>query len=132
MRLLIFASAVPPAFALSLLYFPGGLGMQLFWLVYVPLGVTPLVLRTVLNYALEICEPEEHPRYLSTVSLGLAAPFMLSPLVGWLIDAIDFEPVFFATVVLVCLSGWLTFRLDEPRYPIRHIRPEAIARSTEG
>ncbi|HID75528.1 MAG TPA: MFS transporter, partial [Planctomycetaceae bacterium] len=132
MRLLIFASAIPPAFATALPYLPGGAGKHLFWLVYVPLGVTPLVLRTVSNYALEICPPERHPRYLSTVSLGLAVPFLFSPLVGWLVDAVDFEVVFLSAVVLVCLSGWLTFRLDEPRYRLEEVRGESIARGTEG
>ena len=116
LRLLIFGSATAPAFAISLVYLPGGLGARLFWLVFIPLGISPLILRTLLNYALEICQPEEHPRYLSTVSLGLAAPFLLSPAVGWLVDAAGFEVVFMVTVALTVLSGWMTFGLDEPRH----------------
>jgi MFS family permease len=131
MRLLLFASAVPPAFVVSLPYLPEGLGARLFWLVYIPLGVTPLVLRTVQNYALEICEPDDHPRYLSTVSLGLAVPFLLSPLVGWLVDVAGFKAVFFATVGLICLSGLLTFRLEEPRYRFQDVQPQAFPRTPE-
>ena len=115
LRLLIFGSAVAPAFAVSLSYLPRGLGDRLFWTVYVALGVTPLVLRTLLNYALEICKPEDHPRYLSIVSLGLAVPFLFSPLVGLLVDATGFEPVFLGTVCLIVASGLTTFWLDEPR-----------------
>jgi hypothetical protein len=131
MRWLVFASAIPPAFATALSHLNDGSGAGLFWLVYVPLGVTPLVVRIVVNYTLEICEPEEHPRYLSTVSLGLAVPFLFSPLVGWLVDVMSFDLVFLVTACLVCLAGWLTFCLDEPRHPIRDVRPEAIARSGE-
>ena len=116
MRTLILASAVAPAFAVSLPHLDGGLGAKLFWIVFVLLGITPLVLRTILNYALEICEPQEHPRYLSTVSLGMAVPFLLSPLVGWMVDVLGFELVFSGTVCLVVLGGLLTFRLDEPRH----------------
>ena len=116
LRVLLFGSALAPAFAISLCYLPDGLGANVFWLVFIPLGVTPLVLRTLLNYALEICEPEAHPRYLSTVNLCLAVPFLLSPAVGWLVDATSFELVFLTTVCLVMLSGVLTFRLEEPRH----------------
>jgi hypothetical protein len=116
LRLLVFGSAIAPAFAISLVYLPGGLGAKLFWLVFIPLGISPLVLRTLLNYALEICQPEEHPRYLSTVSLGLSLPFLLSPAVGWLVDAAGFEVVFMTTVVLITLSGLMTFGLEEPRH----------------
>ncbi len=116
LRLLVFGSAIAPAFAISLVYLPGELGARLFWMVFIPLGISPLVLRTLLNYALEICQPEEHPRYLSTVSLGLAAPFLLSPAVGWLVDVAGFEVVFMATVGLIVLSGLMTFGLEEPRH----------------
>ena len=123
LRLLIFGSAIAPAFAVSLVYLPGELGAKLFWLVFIPLGISPLVLRTLLNYALEICQPEEHPRYLSTVSLGLALPFLLSPAVGWLVDAAGFEIVFITTVAFILLSGLMTFGLDEPRH---RIEPDEI------
>ncbi len=115
LRLLIFGSAVAPAFAIALTRLPNGWGASLFWLVYVPLGITPLVPRTLLNYALEICEPAAHARYQSIVTLGIALPFLLSPLAGWLIDVVGFESVFVFMVVLVLVSGCLTFRLDEPR-----------------
>jgi uncharacterized membrane protein len=115
LRLLIFGSAAAPAFAVSLIRLPNHLGEDLFWLVFVALGIMPLVHRTLLNYALEICTPDAHARYQSVVTLGVVLPFLLSPAVGWLIDAIGFQPVFTATIVLILLSGLMTFRLDEPR-----------------
>jgi len=115
LRLLIFGSAVAPAFAIGLTRLPNGWGAGLFWLVYVPLGITPLVPRTLLNYALEICEPAAHARYQSIITMGVAIPFLLSPLAGWLIDVVGFESVFVFMILLVLLSGCLTFRLNEPR-----------------
>ena len=77
--------------------------------------ITPLVLRALLNYALEICEPAAHARYQSIVTLGAVVPFLLSPVVGWMVDVVGFEWVFLGAILLVLLSGWLTFGLDEPR-----------------
>lgn len=119
LRMLIFASAVAPLYAVSLPHFGQLWGARLFWMVFIALGVTPLVLRVLVNYTLEICEPEQHPRYLSTVNLCIAVPFLFSPLVGWVVDLIGFEPVFLFTAGLIILSGWLTYALDEPRH-----RPE--------
>ena len=116
LRLLIFGSAFAPAFAVLLTRLPNGMGDDLFWLVYVGLGVTPLVHRTLLNYALEICTPDAHARYQSIVTLGVVTPFLLSPAVGLLIDLIGFRLVFAATIVLILLSGLMTFRLEEPRH----------------
>ncbi len=118
LRLLVFASAVAPAFAISLPHLPGGVGANFFWIVFIPLGIMPLVLRTMINYTLEICPESEHPRYLSTVNLCLAMPFLFSPVVGWLVDATSFELVFLSTIALTMLGGLMTFRLDEPR---RHV-----------
>jgi len=115
LRTLIFGAGLTPPLAI-LLANSGESAAKLYWMVFIPLGVSPLVLRILINYTLEICEPAEHPRYLSTVNLCLAVPFLFSPVVGWLVDATSFELVFLTTVCLVALSGWLTFRLEEPRH----------------
>ncbi len=115
LRVLIFGSAVAPLLAVGLSH-AGPIGENFFWLVFISLGVTPLVLRILINYTLEICEPDKHPRYLSTVSLCVAFPFLLSPAVGWLADKTDFDPVYWATAGLLVLSGLMTFRLEEPRH----------------
>ena len=115
LRVLIFGSAFAPLLAIGLAH-SGDLGADLYWLVFIPLGVTPLVFRILINYTLEVCKPDEHARYVSTVNLCLAAPFVFSPAVGWAVDAAGFEVVFLAAAGLVLLGGCLTFRLDEPRY----------------
>lgn len=117
LRVMVFASAVAPALAVLVANLPETAGHAFFWLVYAPLGVAPLVFCTMLNYALEICEPEQHAQYQSVVILGTAAPFLLSPTVGWLLDVTSYELIFLAAVVLVFAAGMLTFWLEEPRWP---------------
>ena len=85
-------------------------------LIFGMLGITPVTMRIFNYYTLEIAERGDHPRYLSTLSLAMAAPpFFLSVLFGWLVDKVSFEFVF--VLVVVCmLVGWvLTFWLQEPR-----------------
>jgi MFS family permease len=87
-------------------------------LVFPLVGLTPVVIRTLQNFTLEICEPADHPRYLSTMALCVSLPLFLSPLVGLLIDLIGFEIVFIGICVIV-LIGWLmTLRLREPRHHV--------------
>ncbi len=124
LRVLIFGSALAPLLAIALAH-GGDLGANLYWLVFIPLGVTPLVFRILINYTLEVCRPDEHARYVSTVNLCLAAPFVFSPAVGWVVDAAGFEVVFLAAAGLVLLGGCLTFRLDEPRHAIAADEVEA-------
>ena len=125
LRVLIFGSALAPLLAIGLAR-SGDLGADLYWLVFIPLGVTPLVLRILINYTLEVCKPDEHARYVSTVNLCLAAPFVFSPVVGWAVDEAGFEVVFLAAAGLVFLGGCLTFRLDEPRHAVEDDEVETV------
>jgi hypothetical protein len=77
--------------------------------------MTPVVLRTLQNYTLEVAAPEDHAVYLSTLSLCMAVPMFLSPLAGYFIDRLGFEPVFLTIAGLIMASWLLTFRLQEPR-----------------
>src|SRR5690606_26900741 len=59
---------------------------DLSWLVFIPLGFTPVTVRLLLDYALEIAPRHDHPRYVSAVGLCLAVPvFVGAPLMGLLI-----------------------------------------------
>jgi hypothetical protein len=58
-------------------------------------------------------------------------PFLLSPLVGWLVDLAGFEVVFFSAMGLIGLSGLLTFRLEEPRYKLEDVQPRAFPGTPE-
>lgn len=115
MRLALFAVTLAPALAIALPALPLPLARQLFPLLYVFLAIVPLVLRTIMNYTLEISAESAHPRYLSTLQLGYAVPFLFSPLIGWLIDLAGFELMFTVAIVLTLLAGLMTFRLAEPR-----------------
>ena len=90
-----------------------------FWVTFLLIGLVVIAFRSLMNYTLEICDESQHPQYLSTLKLWMAVPFLLSPLVGWLVDAVSFEAVFITIAALVALGGLLTFRLAEPRHQLR-------------
>jgi predicted MFS family arabinose efflux permease len=90
---------------------------DLSWLVFVPLGFTPVTIRLLLDYALEIAPRHDHPRYVSAVGLCLAVPvFVGAPLMGLLIRMTGYLPAM--VVGLVLLTGALvqSFRIAEPRH----------------
>ncbi len=87
-----------------------------FMLVFLLLGLTPVTIRTLNNYTLEIADREDHPRYLSTLGLCVAAPpVLLSTLMGALVDWFTFEFVFLIGTACILIGWLLTFRLIEPR-----------------
>ncbi len=90
-------------------------GRSGFPLVFLFLGLTPVTFKVFSNYTLEICSRQQHPLYLGTLSLCLAAPALASPLVGALVDWLDFEIVFLAIAILLFGAWILTWTLGEPR-----------------
>jgi hypothetical protein len=115
LRLTIFAGALAPLTALAVALLERDDGARWYWLVFIPLGMTPLSLKAMVGYTLEIAPAHEHPQYLSTLSLCLAVPFCFSPLVGWCVDVLGFEPVFAGGAGLIVVAGLMTLRLIEPR-----------------
>lgn len=115
LNFLMLALCVAPALAIFLAAFQQA-ARGWFVLVFGLLGLTPVTIRTLNNYTLEIAGHGDHPRYLSTLSLCVAVPTMLcSALIGLLVDLFSFELVF-VLATLVILAGWLlTFQLIEPR-----------------
>lgn len=87
-----------------------------YWLTFVILGLTPVVMKMFLNYTLELTAQEQHSRYLSTMRICFAVPFFLSPVVGWLVDSFPFQYTFVAVSMLVLAGGLLTFLMEEPRH----------------
>ncbi|MCC7083464.1 MAG: MFS transporter [Pirellulales bacterium] len=112
---LLLATATTPVLAALLGNAEPTFGKSWYWLVFLPLGLTPLTMKTLSNYTLEICGPADHPRYLAALGLSLGLPFVLSPLVGWLIDATSFEVVFLGGAILIVAGGVVSFGLHEPR-----------------
>ena len=115
---LVALSSLTPLLVTALARGPHGVAVEWFWLVYLPLGLNPLSLRLFTNYALELAPvAAEHPRYVSIVGAALAAPFVLSPLVGWAVDRLGFEPVFILGAGVIAAGAIVATGLPEPRHP---------------
>ncbi|MCA9090728.1 MAG: MFS transporter [Planctomycetaceae bacterium] len=116
LRVAAFLSALTPAIAVILAspHFPLGRGW--FWITYVFLGLTPVTMRTISNYTLELVPREQHPRYLSTMTVCYTLPFVISPLFGSLLDVVPYQYPFLAISGVILLSALLTFRMAEPRH----------------
>ncbi len=111
----MFVMLIAPILSL-LLARMGASGGPWFVVVFCLLGLTPITMRAFNNYTLEIASSQRHPRYLSTLSLCMAGPAILtSSLIGALIDWVSFEFVFVLVIALLFLGWILTFWLDEPR-----------------
>ncbi|MFM9060032.1 MAG: MFS transporter [Planctomycetaceae bacterium] len=113
---LVALSALTPLVVTALSLLPHAVAARWFWIVYAPLGLNPISLKLFTNYALEIAPTAaEHPRYVSVVGAALAAPFVLSPAVGWAVDAIGFRPVFVAGAAMIAAGAVVALGLPEPR-----------------
>ncbi len=113
---IILGICLAPLAALGLAYLGGPLAARLYSGVFLLVGLTPVAIRTFQNYTLEIAQPADHPKYLSTMSLCLAVPIIFSPLVGALIDVVGFLPIFLAVTGLLGAGWLLSFRMVEPRH----------------
>ena len=116
LRIAAFAAAMTPLIAVLLAssWFP--FGRQLFWITYVFLGITPVTMRTISNYTLELVPRDKHPQYLSTMTICYTVPFLLSPLLGVVIDHIPWQIPFLVISATIACGGLLTFRMAEPRH----------------
>jgi len=113
---LVALSALTPLVVTALSLVPREVAVKWFWIVYAPLGLNPISLKLFTNYALELApSAAEHPRYVSVVGAALAAPFVLSPAVGWAVDAIGFLPVFVAGAAVIAAGAVVAAGLPEPR-----------------
>jgi MFS family permease len=121
-RVALFLSALTPLTAILFAegIFPGG--REWYWLTFAMLGLTPVTMRAIFSYTLELAEPPDHPRYLSTMRVCYAVPFVFAPLVGWLMDLLPFAVPFGMVSGLVFLAGVLTFWMAEPRHSISSLR----------
>ncbi len=114
---LVALSALTPLVVTTLSLLPHATAVHWFWIVYVPLGLNPISLKLFTNYALELApSAAEHPRYVSIVGAALAAPFVLSPLVGLAVDQLGFRGVFLAGTVVILAGAAVAAGLPEPRH----------------
>lgn len=114
LRTLTFLAIFTPLLALLL----GNFGSaNWYWLTFAWLGVVPVTFRMQLNYALELTDRINHPIYVSTVVLSMAAPIVFSPLVGELVDRTGYV-ISFCGISCIVLAAWLTsLSMVEPRHP---------------
>ena len=121
LRILTLLIAAAPQLALILVQLSDW-GKAGFWLVFLLVGMTPVAQKTFNNYTLEIARPADHPRYLSTLSLCMAAPiFVFSLPIGGLIALVGFPPVYHGVTALLLAGALLSTTLQEPRERLRTV-----------
>lgn len=109
--------ALAPSLAVLGLVGPESIRGQHSWVLFVAIGFTPVSIRLLLNYALEIAPRDDHPKYISAMGLCMAVPVVIgAPLVGWLAGAVGYLPVFGVGVVVLLAAVVQTFRIPEPRH----------------
>jgi hypothetical protein len=113
-RLSLLLTVLLPATAVALTHW-GQAGHSYYFVVFFFLGLTPVTMRLLNHYTLEVCKPADHPRFLSTLNVCQALPALLAPGVGAAIDVTSLETVFLAVAALNALGWLLTMKLDEPR-----------------
>jgi MFS family permease len=108
-------AGVTPLLAIGLSHLPTSLGAHLYWTVFALLGFTPVSQRIITNYTLEICAREQHAQYLGTVQLFQGVTQLFAPVVGWLMEQFQFEPIFLIASALIFWGGLVAQGLIEPR-----------------
>ena len=84
-------------------------------LVFFLLGIMPIVLRTLVNYTLELAPRSKHPRYVATLQVMQAVPLVFSVPFGLIAERLGFMPIFVGTAVAVGIGAAASFLLVEPR-----------------
>ncbi len=114
---LVALSALTPLMVTALSLAAHAVAVEWFWIVYVLLGLNPISLKLFTNYALELAPRNaDHPRYVSIVGAALAAPFVLSPLVGLAVDVVGFRHVFVTGAAVIAAGAVIALGLPEPRH----------------
>jgi len=115
---LVALSSLTPLVVTALSLLPHATAVEWFWIVYVPLGLNPISLKIFTNYALELAPRRvDHPRYVSIVGAALAAPFVISPLIGMAIDLAGFRHAFVIGAAVIAAGSLVALGLPEPRRP---------------
>jgi MFS family permease len=113
-RLVLACLLGAPAVALILAKLPVW-GPSLFPIVFLLVGLTPVGIRLLDNYTLEIASTAQQPQYLATLRLCLAAPIFCSPLMGWAIGAMGYTIPFLCISLLIAAAFAVSWSLEEPR-----------------
>ncbi|MEQ8849765.1 MFS transporter [Botrimarina sp.] len=115
-QLAMLGAATAPLTAIALATGGASASGQAYWLVFLPLGFTPVTNKMLLNYTLELVGREHHAQYTSSVGLCLAAPVVVgSPLVGSLVWRLGIVPVLAGGAAVMLLAAAMTHRMVETR-----------------
>ncbi len=114
MQFLLLGAFATPLLAVAIVWRPE-LGRDWFNIVFGMLGLSPVVFKTLNNYALEIAPPHQHARYLGTLNLCLASPIPASLIVSWVLGRLGFEAAFLAIAAVIAVGWLISFTLIEPR-----------------
>ena len=115
LQLLMTALTLTPVLGIALSW-SGEWGKLLYPIVFFLLGLTPITVRFLINYTLEVTEQTEHPLFLSVLGIFIAFPVVASSvLLGAMVDVVGFEAVFLLVLCFVLVGLATTFRLEEPR-----------------
>lgn len=116
LRGLFLASTLAPVLAVILSQ-QTAWGSAGFTVVFLLLGLMPITMRVIANFALELADPVDQPKFLSVTGLAMSIPVIFgSALVGLLIDLLGFDICFYSIVVLLVIGFFLTQRIREPRH----------------
>ena len=117
LHLTMIGVALAPLIAVVGLLGPSSLRTDHSWLMFVTIGFTPVTIRLLANYALEIAPRHDHPKYVSALGLCLAVPVVVgAPLVGLVAKWAGYLPVFATGFLVLAMAVWQTFRIAEPRH----------------
>ncbi len=115
LKILMLALCATPVLGLVFSW-SGEFGRTMFPLVFFLLGLTPITVRFLTNYTLEVTDRAKHPLYLSTLGMFISLPVIATSLVfGALVDIAGFETVFCIVLGFLLVGLAMTFRLEEPR-----------------
>ena len=90
--------------------------LNYYLLVFLLVGVTPITIRVLNNFALELAPSHEHPQFLSALSLCIAAPVIIfSQFIGLLLPILGYYPIFVGISGIVFVGWLLTFFVTDPR-----------------
>ena len=115
LQLLMFLLCITPVLGLAFSRW-GDFGRAMYPVVFFLLGLTPIMVRFLTNYTLEVTPRSRHPLYLSTLGIFISLPVIATSLIfGALIDVAGFETVFIVVLCFLLVGFATTFLLKEPR-----------------
>ncbi len=114
LRFLTGAACLAPLLALSLAAWAP---VSYYCLAFFWIGIVPVTFRMQVSYTLEIVPRSQHPAYISTLTLCMAVPFLLSPLIGAMVQWLGFTFPFVVVALIVGLAARRTWTMPEPRHP---------------